>query len=48
MRGKSPPSEHDLEKIKPHNSLRFSRDFVKGDFIVLVMTLYYRINSRIF
>ena len=35
MRGKSPPSEHILEKIKSHNSSGFLREFVKGDSFIL-------------
>ena len=49
MRGKSPPSEHVLEKIELQKSLGFSKRFEKGDhFSFFFKISLCRISSRIF
>ena len=48
LRGKSRLSGHVLEKIKSHNSLGFSKGFVKGENFIFVKILFCFISSSFF
>ena len=58
MRGKSPSSEHVLEKIKSKNSFEFSKGFEKGDnfrgffskyhFVILVHVYFNKEGQKLF
>jgi len=48
MHGKSPPSELILEVIKSNNSLRFFKEFGKGDNLYFCKNIILFIFSRLF